>query len=223
MMSNWLKNLMLKTKLQVKKIKNIVFDFGGVLLDLDIERSFIELALVLDMDTNDLQILVDKMMPYLSRYEKGEINSETFIWHVQKLTSKQVDPRELIEAWNAMLLGWNPVKLEQLEQLSSKFNLYLFSNTNELHMQWVLKDLKLNHGITDFDQRFFKKAYYSYKVGKRKPDAETYRFILDDAGILGEESMFIDDTEQNAIAAGEAGFQAVHHPTNAGIEFLFEL
>lgn len=216
-------NLMLKTKLQVKKIKNIVFDFGGVLLDLDIERSFIELAMVLDMDTNDLQILVDKMMPYLSRYEKGEINSETFIWHVQKLTAKQVDPRELIAAWNAMLLGWNPLKLKQLEELGSKFNLYLFSNTNELHMQWVLKDLRTNHGITDFDERFFIKAYYSYKVGKRKPDAETYQFILDDAGILAEESMFIDDSEQNAMAAGEAGFQAIHHPTNAGLEFLFDL
>ena len=193
------------------------------MLDLDIERSFIELAMVLDMDINDLQILVDKMMPYLSRYEKGEINSETFIWHVQKLTAKQVDPRDLVAAWNAMLLGWNPLKLQQLKELGSKYNLYLFSNTNELHMQWVLKDLKINHGITDFDDRFFKKAYYSFKVGKRKPEAEAYQFILADVGIIAEESLFIDDTEQNAIAAGEAGFQTRHHPTNEGLEYIFDL
>jgi len=87
----------------VSKIQNIFFDFGGVLLDLDIEKSFIELAQVLELENNDLQLLIDKMMPYLMRYEVGEISSETFLWHVQKLSAIDVDPKDLIRAWNAML------------------------------------------------------------------------------------------------------------------------
>ncbi|HPN72271.1 MAG TPA: hypothetical protein PLZ32_22260, partial [Saprospiraceae bacterium] len=106
----------------MSKIQNIFFDFGGVLLDLDIEKSFIELAHVLEIENNDLQLLIDKMMPYLMRYEVGEISSETFLWHVQKLSTIDVDPKDLIRAWNAMLLGWNPEKLKVLELLSSQFN-----------------------------------------------------------------------------------------------------
>lgn len=207
----------------MKKIKNIVFDFGGVLLDLDIERSFIELAIVLDIGSNDLQLLVDKMMPYLSRFEKGEISSESFIWHVQKLTTKEVNPRDLIAAWNAMLLGWQPEKLEQLGKLGEQYPLYLLSNTNELHLQWVMKDLKETHNIIDFDDRFFQKTYYSYKIGRRKPDAEAFDFIIKDAGFDPEETLFIDDIEQNVIAARNAGLQAVHHPTNGNLNFLFDL
>lgn len=207
----------------VKKIKNIVFDFGGVLLDLDIEKSFIELAAVLDLGNNDMQLLVDKMMPYLTRYEKGEINSETFIWHVQKLTTREVDPRDLIAAWNAMLLGWNPEKLTQLAALKEKFNLYLFSNTNDLHLQWVMKDLRINHQITDFDSRFFTKAYYSFRIGQRKPDQEAFAYIIKDSQLDPAETLFIDDTEQNAQAGEQSGFQVIHHPTNAPIAFLFDL
>ena len=204
----------------MNNIKNIIFDFGGVLLDLDIERSFIELMHVLELDTNDLQLLIDKMMPYLLRYEVGDISSETFIWHVQKLSTIDVEPLELIKAWNSMLLGWNPKKLEQLAILSQKYNLFLLSNTNELHMKWVFNDLQKNHNINDFNERFFKKAYYSHLINQRKPNHSCYEYVLADAGIEAGETLFIDDTEQNTISAGQLGFQVIHHQTNAPFDFL---
>ena len=207
----------------MSKIQNIFFDFGGVLLDLDIEKSFIELAHVLEIENNDLQLLIDKMMPYLMRYEVGEISSETFLWHVQKLSTIDVDPKDLIRAWNAMLLGWNPEKLKVLELLSSQFNVYLMSNTNELHLRWVMNDLDKNHGITDFNTRFFKKAYYSHLIKLRKPEQALFDFIIQDSGVDPAVSIFVDDAEQNAIAAGKAGFQAIHHPTNAPLDALFPL
>lgn len=200
--------------------KNILFDFGGVLLDLDINKSFIELSILLDLDPNELQNLINDMMPFMLKYEKGEIGSETFIWNVQKLTHKEVNIKALIEAWNAMLLGWNPTKLDFLSKISKVYPCYLLSNTNELHMEWVMKDLKSNHGIIDFNQKFFVKTYYSFIIGMRKPDLEIYDFVARNAGILPEETLFLDDNLQNVEAAASVGFQVIHHECNASLDFL---
>ena len=200
--------------------KNLLFDFGGVLIDLDINKSFIELSTLLDLDPNEFQNLINDMMPFMKRYEKGEIGSETFIWNVQKLTNKKVDIKSLIEAWNAMLLGWNPAKLDFLSKICKVYPCYLLSNTNELHMEWVMKDLKASHNIIDFNQRYFVKTYYSYIIGMRKPDLEIYDFVARNAGIRPEDTLFLDDSLPNIEAAASLGYQVMHHECNASLDFL---
>ena len=142
-------------------IKNIIFDFGGVLLNLDPELTFSELSEVtgIKMTGTDIPAHIFKVM---LGYEKGEINSETFLWHLQKESTKLTpQPDKLIKAWNAMLLGWNSERFQFLTNLRRDYKVFLLSNTNELHLEWVLRDLKKNHKIIDFDTQFFDKTFYS--------------------------------------------------------------
>ncbi|MBK9734295.1 MAG: hypothetical protein IPO92_04720 [Saprospiraceae bacterium] len=154
----------------IKNIKNIVFDFGGVLLDIDYQRTYESLSTLLDIsfDPNDLPNEVNKV---LLEFETGQINAETFVWNLQRLAIQNIPQGvDVVNAWNAMLIGWNPNKFEFLRNLKKKYKVYLLSNTNELHLTWVYNDLKNKHKITDFDTRFFNKTYYSHKLGMKKPE-----------------------------------------------------
>jgi putative hydrolase of the HAD superfamily len=198
----------------------IVFDFGGVLIDLDIEKSYEELALLVDINPLETEILVAKMYDSFEEFETGKISSETFIWRIQNLTNKEVDPIKVIHAWNAMLLGWNPAKLAFLNKIKNKYPIYLLSNTNEIHLKWVMNDLKVNHGIEDFDNQFFIKAYYSHLIELRKPDIAAYDYIIKDTGLNPTRTLFIDDNYNNILGAYDAGFQVLHHITNDSLDFL---
>jgi putative hydrolase of the HAD superfamily len=198
----------------------IVFDFGGVLIDLDIEKSYEELALLVDINPLETEILVAKMYESFEAFETGKISSETFIWRIQNLTNKEVDPVKIIHAWNAMLLGWNPSKLVFLNKIKKKYPIYLLSNTNEIHLKWVMNDLKTNHGIEDFENQFFIKAYYSHLIQLRKPDIAAYDYVIKDTGLNPTRTLFIDDNYNNILGAYDAGFQVLHHITNDSLDFL---
>lgn len=202
-------------------IKNIVFDFGGVLLNLDPELTFSQLSEVtgIKMTSADTPAHIFKVM---LGYEKGEINTETFLWHLQKESTKLTpQPDKLIKAWNAMLLGWNPDRFEFLLELKKKYNVYLLSNTNELHIEWVLKDLKKNHKISDFESLFFDRVFYSHNMKMRKPEQAIYNTVIEETGIKAYETLFIDDNIANVSAAISAGWKALHHdPTTEIIDQL---
>jgi len=192
-------------------IKNIIFDFGGVLLDLDYELTYKALAEVtgIEMDGQSIPAQVFKVM---LGYEKGEINTETFLWNLQKESTKLTpQPDKLIKAWNAMLLGWNADRFAFLEDLRKDYGVYLLSNTNELHIEWVRKDLVKNHKIKDFDTRFFDQTFYSHQMRMRKPELSIYLKAVEDAGLVASECLFIDDNADNVAAAKSAGLQAIHH------------
>jgi putative hydrolase of the HAD superfamily len=148
-------------------------------------------------------------------YECGLTSSETFLWRFQYISNKVPPASALIKAWNAMILGWNPEKILFIESISKKYNTFLLSNTNELHLQYVYKDLIKNHGITDFDTRFFKKTYYSHKLKMRKPNKDIFQFVLQDAQLNASDTVFIDDLVDNIQTAKELGMHTIHHATNA--------
>ncbi len=200
------------------KIKNILFDFGGVLLDLDPKKTFNALSNMIGGDKTLGQELYFKHSLLFDNYEKGNIIMENFLWHLQNMCKEVPDISDIIEAWNAMLLGWNEDKFSLLKQLKSRFNLYLLSNTNEIHLNWVKRDLKRNHQIIDFEKVFFTKAYYSHELGMRKPEREIFEYVIRDASILPEETLFIDDNAANISAAREIGIHAYLLPTNGEID-----
>lgn len=189
----------------------VVFDFGGVLLDLDMDRTFKALTELTNVSISMEQWDTAPFFDHYRKYEKGLINDETFIWNIQNLANGDPDPRSVVRAWNAMLLGWNPDRLEMLLELRKSYRVFLLSNTNHLHIQWVLQDLKHNHGVTDFDNAYFDKAYYSYKMHMRKPDAEIYQAVTKQAALLPAKTLFIDDNADNVAAAKAYGWQAVVH------------
>ena len=180
-------------------------------MDLDFQRTYDALSFWIKNDLIYPQ-LPEHIKKLVWEFETGKMNTETFIWNIQHLCS---DPKpqgyDVVLAWNAMLLGWDDKKFEFLDQLRKKYKVFLLSNTNTLHLEWVGRDLKSKHGITDFETRFFDKTYYSYEIGLHKPDPAIYQYVLSDAGIKAEESVFIDDSMVNIQAAAALGIHVYHH------------
>ncbi len=199
-------------------IKNIVFDFGGVLLDLDPKMTFAALSKLMTGDETLTTELYVKNKALFDNYETGSIIMENFLWNLQNMCKTVPDITDLLEAWNAMLLGWNAEKLSMLSGLKSKYNTYLLSNTNEIHINWVRRDLKRNHQLVDFEKLFFNKVYYSHLLGMRKPSREIFEYIINDSGIIPEETLFIDDNIDNIEAGKNIGLHAYLLESNAMID-----
>ena len=119
----------------------------------------------------------------------------------RSVTEAQID-----EAWNSMLLHWRAASLSFLETLSKKYKIFLLSNTNDIHLQAVVKLLKEQTGRESIDE-LFTAAYYSHKINYRKPNADIFEFVLKDAGIKANETLFIDDLENNIETAAVLGFK----------------
>ncbi len=180
-------------------------------MDLNYNLTFQALSQIINvpMVHHDIPSDIDHVM---KEYEMGKMKTETFLWNLQrKQKVKTPQPYQLIKAWNKMLLGWNPKRFDFLEALKKDYKVYLLSNTNELHIEWVLRDLKKNHGITDFDTRYFDKTFYSHNMLMRKPDINIYQKLIEETKISPEESLFIDDNFDNVQGAKMAGLNAVVH------------
>ena len=198
-------------------IKNIVFDFGGVLLDLNYELSFEALSSLMGRRL-DKEHMPQQLSDVFLDYEKGLIQSETFMWNIQKYADRQIqEPHKIIQAWNAMLLGWNPDRLPWLLELRKTYRTFILSNTNELHIGWVRKDLQTQHGVEHFEDTYFEHVYYSHDMGMRKPDSNIYETVLQQSDLRASETLFIDDTLANVVAAQSVGIHAVQHDATTEI------
>ncbi len=201
-----------------KDVKAIVFDLGGVLLDLDFQKTFHAMSEVLQMEFSPENIS-DETNNLLADYEKGKVRTETLIWHLQRLNKEVIvpEPSAMIMAWNAMLVGFKQSKLDILKQLKMDYRLYLLSNTNELHLKRIDQILLEQYHIQDFEGAFFDKAYYSHLIGMRKPDPEIYHFVTQDIGISPEKILFIDDNAANISAAEQYGWQTILYDVNTDL------
>ncbi len=203
-------------------LKNIIFDLGNVIIDLNLEQTEIELGRILGNDLRQ-KLAALKQGDIFERYEMGLCSEADFIKTLQSVHHQPVSYRRLIDAWNAMLLGTPLHRLEMLARLKTKYNVFLLSNTNFTHLEWVYDDLKKSYGITDFETQFFHKAYYSHLVHLRKPNANIYEYVLHDADIQANETLFIDDNAANIAGAKSLGIQTIHHEIGAEIVDVLKL
>jgi putative hydrolase of the HAD superfamily len=187
-------------------IRNIIFDLGGVLLNIDPKKTIEAFGnLGMDQLVDDRGLSYDHEIFYLM--EQGKITSEEFRTGVRKLLSKEVSDPEIDTAWTAMLLNFPAVRVDLLKNLRKDFKIYLFSNTNAIHVAKYHTIFRNQHGFEV--STLFEKDFYSNEIGYRKPSAEAYLEIIRLSGINPEESLFIDDSLQNvesAIASGLKGF-----------------
>ena len=186
-------------------IKNIIFDFGAVLLPIDEDRTWQALE---DLGaTGELR----KQTRHFHAYETGKLTSRKFIEKTRPFFfRKKIFAGDLIKAWNAML--YHPLeeqKLELLKKLRRKgYRLFLLSNTNEMHIKAIRQTAGpfLYRRFTDqFDQ-----VYYSHEIGMRKPEAALFKRVLSDHDLKAEESFFIDDKEENVKAAAKLKIRTWH-------------
>lgn len=201
-------------------IKNIVFDFGGVLLELDADKSFVALKKLINR--NKSAGLYEDLKEHFDAFERGQLNVETFLWKFQFLADKDINPRAIIQAWNLMLLDINPKIFPFLKELRKHYKVYLLSNTNIIHIQHVLYQiLEKKYNRRDWET-FFDAIFYSHNMGCRKPEPLIYNTVVKETGIVPEETLFIDDNAINIQGAIDCGWHAVLHPSNAPIWDTFQ-
>jgi glucose-1-phosphatase len=194
-------------------VKNIIFDLGNVIIDLDIDRTWQQLAHWLGDDYQAVLKKINTQNDIFIDFEVGKIDEDTFFQTLRSATDTPLSIRHLKEAWNAMLLQLPKHRLDMLSRLKEKYNIYLLSNTNKTHVDWVDGYLRTVYGfaIQDFDARYFHKAYYSHLIHLRKPNVNCYEFVLQDAQIKAEETLFIDDNVDNIEGAKKVGIQTYLH------------
>lgn len=200
-----------------KKIKNIVFDFGGVLVDLDFERcmetfrkaGFRNLTPQKVMEKEDI----------FQRFERGEVSAEVFRDALRKETSDQLTDSQIDEMWRTWLIAIPRQKLDLLLELRGKYMVYLLSNTNQIHWDYAC-ELFRYHGFTVKD--YFEETFLSFQMHLTKPDPAIYQEMLRQAGIAAEETFFIDDLEANCEAAAKLGIQTYHYHIGEDLSELFD-
>lgn len=188
-----------------KPLKNILFDMGNVLFSIDYKKTedaFVELGYG-DFSQMYSQFTADALFEKL---ETGKISTEDFYTKLIASHSEKITEQQITNAWNGMLLHWRIESLEFLKILAKKYKLYLLSNTNDIHLAAVNNMLKMETGKENIDD-LFTKAYYSHKINLRKPNADIFEFIAKDSAIDPQETLFIDDLENNIATAAQLGFK----------------
>lgn len=199
-------------------IKNIIFDLGGVLLDIDIGKTS---AAFETLGINDFSGMysLHKADALFDNLEKGLVSDPGFFNGIRNLSGLALTDSDIRTAWDALLIGFRTGSLTCLKQLQNRYRLYLLSNTNHIHYQAFQQMYKNQTGRTDFNDHFVK-TYYSFREGLRKPEKEIYQLLLADAGLVAGESLFIDDLEKNIEAAAALGIQTHHLQPHEKIEDL---
>ncbi len=187
------------------KLKNIIFDLGGVLLNIDYNKT---LQAFKELGYNDFEEMYNQYSAdaLFEQLETGNITNDEFYNKILKGREESVNKDQVTLAWNTLLLDFRLSTIDFLKELSKKYNLYLLSNTNAIHLEAFRKIFTEQTGYADLDV-FFKKAYYSNLVHLRKPNKNIFKFVLADARIWPEESLFIDDSYNNIDTAREMGFK----------------
>jgi len=196
-------------KIDLTNIKNIIFDLGNVLLRLDFDAT-IKAFQQIGLHKNAFDPRQTYVDPVFHELEIGKITPENFRVRVRQiLNNPDLTDQQIDDAWTAMILDIPVNRVEMLQRLNETYNVYLFSNTNQIHISKLHADFKQQHGI-DFPSLFVK-DYYSHEIHERKPDLTSYEKVTELAGIKPHESIFIDDLEKNIIAANEAGLKTYWH------------
>ena len=199
-------------------IKNIIFDLGGVILDLSVDSTLASFSELSGKPQDEIKQLFNTAEEF-AQYERGNLSDEEFRNFIRRLY--QVDaPDETIDAcWVAMLKELPVAKLQLLLELKGEFNTFLLSNTNGIHLTYFNTVSLAPHALHSLDA-YFHRAYYSHLMGKRKPDTEIYQQVLDENEMDPAQTIFLDDMVSNLEGASKLGIKTIHIPTP---EFLYSL
>ena len=193
----------------MNQIKNIIFDMGGVLVGLDIQRC-------VDAFT---QLGAGKIAHYVQNHltedlfldiETGSINQNQFCDDVRQTAGREISDEKIVWAWNQLLTGVSDIKKKNLLRLKNQgYHLFLLSNTNVMHWNFCVREFfnDKNYTINDY----FEKCFLSYQMQLVKPSESIYREVLEQAGIHPSETVFIDDSKVNLKGAAQVGLNTFHH------------
>jgi len=189
-------------------IKNIIFDLGGVILDINPDATY-EAFKKLGYRRPENSKTDSVFLNFLFDFEKGLISEEDFPREMLKFTDLNPTKEELYAAWNIMLLGYKQEKLDFLQKIKTQYRTFLLSNTNIIHARYYNEMLRKVHGIDGLVE-LFEKVYYSHDLKLRKPDPEIFRLVLDIENLNPSETLFVDDMPENIKSAESFGIIGCH-------------
>ncbi len=189
-------------------IKNLIFDFGNVLLTLDEPKTWNAFKELLDPTKID-----DLFKEVMDPFERGEISEEAFFNRLQRRSKVVLNGDVYIDAWNSMLGVFPHHRIIALSELREKYKVYLLSNTNITHFRFVSRRIQKQNGISNFAEVLFDKAFFSHEMQMRKPETRIYQQVLDVEKLIAKECLFIDDKKENVVAAESIGMNVyLHNP-----------
>lgn len=193
----------------VPSIKNLIFDLGGVILDLSVNHTLEAFSKISKMDLEKVRQIYSTS-PGFDDYEKGVVDDKTFRDFIRHAYAVTTDDRTIDTCWNAMLRGIPPVKLELLLRLQSEFQVYLLSNTNAIHLHHVNEVILPKIDGAKILDTYFHKAYYSHRMGKRKPNSDIFEQVIEENHLVPEQTLFLDDNAMNIEGAKSVGLKTIH-------------
>ncbi len=204
-------------------IRNIIFDFGGVICDIDprftVEKfkAFGPAKEGRPSSPEETGRMFEKLVEV---YETGKITSAEFRDAIREHYALPLSDERIDEAWNALLLEIPEGRIRLIEEARKDYRLFLLSNSNEIHYHCYAQRLTDRFGYAGFDD-LFEKAWFSYRTGLSKPDPEIFRLVLDHHRLVPSETLFIDDTLKHVRAAESIGIQGYHLKPGEDIRDLF--
>ena len=187
-------------------IKNIIFDLGGVIINLDVKKTISEFNRLSNVVFEDIYTSAQQIELF-DLLDKGKISNEDFFNELKLKLEYKGNIENLENAWNAMILDIPEHRLDTLVEAKQNYTTFLLSNTNEPHIKNFESDLYSVHGVKHFED-YFDKLYYSCRIGMRKPDTEIFEYVLSKNKLIATETVFIDDSIQHIKGAGECGINA---------------
>ena len=203
--------LVTKTNLKILKlsnIKNIIFDLGGVIIEIDPDRTTTAFSRIIGKPFDEIKARIEDLKLFY-KYEVGELTDQEFRELVRQFVERSITDEEIDAAWNDLLLEIPFQRIDLLKDLQSSYRTFLLSNTNFIHYRQVERILSGIAPIHSFSN-LFEKVYLSYELKLCKPDEKIYNFVLNDAGLKPEETLFIDDNFNNIQSASALGINTIH-------------
>lgn len=189
-------------------INNIIFDLGGVILDIDFTKT---IKAFQDLGVSNAHSFFTKDQPQLlTDLEIGKITPQQFRDQIKKISALDLTDSEINNAWNALLLKTPPERIDILGFLKQVKRTFLLSNTNQIHQDAFDKYYKQHHRLKNGLSDLFEQDHYSHIIKKRKPEASSFQYVLELHGLYPDETLFIDDSESNIVGAQKLGIKTWH-------------
>ena len=189
-------------------VKNLIFDLGNVLYDIDFKKMNTAFASI-GIEDIDQHFTLNKSHQLFLDLEMGFVNEQEFYDGVRTLMNLPLSNELILFAWNALLVGFRKNSIDWIQQNNTKYNTFLYSNTNQIHCDHFIPEFEKEVADYPFES-LFEKPYYSHKMRMRKPDPVSFTYILEKEGLLAEETLFVDDNEPNILAAASVGLKVLH-------------
>ena len=188
-------------------IDTIIFDFGGVLINIDYHKT-IDAFKELGIEDFEERYSQADQTSLFNDIEIGKISAQRFVNELLHFLPQGTSPNQVVHAWNAMLLDVPQSGIDLLQKLKGKYRVFLLSNTNEIHIPRALAEWRKTSDVEFYD--CFEHVYLSHEIGMRKPDEEIFEYVCREQNILPENALFIDDSAQHIEGASKVGLNTIH-------------